>query len=66
MKNSQLNNYEQTDEFDKKNSILQFEKNKNSESSVIYQIKNQSENKNRKNLDKSKYLNSSGLTFKVT
>ena len=65
MKNSQLNNYEQTDDFEKKNSILQFDKKKNSESSVIYLINNQNETKNRKNFEKSKYLNSSGLTFKV-
>ena len=54
MKNSQLNNYEQTIDFEKKNSILQFDKKKNSESSVIYSINNENETKNRKNFEKSK------------
>ena len=47
MKNSQLNNYKKMNDFDRKNSILHFDKNKKSENStVIYKQDAKVENKN--------------------
>ena len=64
MKNSQLDNYEQMNDFDRRNSILKFDKNKKSENSTeIYKQNQKAENQN--HMNQSKYLNSSGLTFKV-
>lgn len=47
MKNNQLINYEQTNDFDRRNSIIHFDKNKKSENStVIYKQNPKVENKN--------------------